>query len=1129
MGRKCSVESCLSDSNRPEDIGVTFHKVPMHPDVRPKWMSLCHIPDDKKAIKIIYVCSRHFLRADFCNFKGKKYMLRQGVLPSVFPWDKSKLEAIKAEATIKKEKNVDEVNMDVVKEELEDSALDIKSEESTEASNQTIEDVKEEPEEKKPDEKQASGDQPPAVNNSDLIDFTINNRIEALDFNQEWYPAKILEVDHQENEVLIHFEKFSSKYDEWVSMSSSRLRPLQQQTLETVTAVPPASKKVSGTTEQFEVGERCLAAWSNSQKFPATVSKVLENNAYEVLFDDGFVKTLKGHRMSKSGAKPLQASPLFEPIQSSKQDRREKKKKLNVATLFKKRQRAPTGGAGGGSGSGGEAAEGEKPAKKVRHKAETPLNVSAAADTEDIQNWRPLWHKGRPIGTDAMLETSDGIKHTVIVPDPRLPEGWAKHLLRRNIKGGGVRWDTIIVSPENRRFRSKYEIRVYLEANPIGTEGIHVDMFDFCLVKSKPKKVKRQPTEVPELAPVPPPPVLEPQEDSQMTEEQDSQDEDNSNSLKILFEDNAFKCPIEGCGKNFRRENLAQMHVKHYHPEYTKFLDSTPNVADLAYARTVGENLDKSPGPSNRPPVLKPATKASTPKTSKLAQSPHPEMPDLRPMGSQSPNTIMKCKDAEIIKLLNAKPSDKNELDTAQGYSSGVTPVGYPDMKLKDLLNKSEGVPKRDELSKPFTVSRSAGIKTLLPIVRQQVDDLPQTGQQQQPASDPHPPATTAKRKRLASENPDHSSRSKQQRGTPPPLPPQTAASDQNPSTPPVSQPPVPVSDDSQTPTAQKASPVTKVEPPASQPDLPPNNIIIEGGEVIKIVRMKQEEIINCTCGYTEEDGLMIQCELCLCWQHAYCNNIERESQVPEKYVCYICQNPFRERMSRKYYHDQDWLKQGILPTGSYHSRDEEQLQKRFEKLKKCHDLSGGLQELRDYMHSLAIKLKIAEMKNHPKLYLWAKMWEKHPLPEKIKEECEETKHKIENEDHQYIKSNEDPEKQEKPDDSMLMMILKAGKEVMPKIDLNLLMDNNMSQLPIIPQPEAAIDSTVCRDNLLQHIRHQESLVEERLDDFERQIDALEECVDMEVDMKYPKMRHSLQMLARDLEKLKEFSHTTTI
>jgi len=87
---------------------------------------------------------------------------------------------------------------------------------------------------------------------------------------------------------------------------------------------------------------------------------------------------------------------------------------------------------------------------------------------------------------------------------------------------------------------------------------------------------------------------------------------------------------------------------------------------------------------------------------------------------------------------------------------------------------------------------------------------------------------------------------------------------------------------------------------------------INEGGEIIKIVRMRQEEIINCLCGYTEEDGLMIQCELCLCWQHGACNGIEKECQVPEKYVCYICRNPQRGRLSMKYIHDQDWLYEGL-------------------------------------------------------------------------------------------------------------------------------------------------------------------------------------------------------------------------
>lgn len=44
------------------------------------------------------------------------------------------------------------------------------------------------------------------------------------------------------------------------------------------------------------------------------------------------MKVLKAHRISKS-------SPLFDPIKSSKQDRREKKRKINVAQLFKKKPR----------------------------------------------------------------------------------------------------------------------------------------------------------------------------------------------------------------------------------------------------------------------------------------------------------------------------------------------------------------------------------------------------------------------------------------------------------------------------------------------------------------------------------------------------------------------------------------------------------------------------------------------------------------------------------------------------------------------------------------------------------------------------------------------------------------------
>lgn len=298
MGKKCSVEKCTSDSTKPEHTGVTFHKVPPHTDIRPKWLSLCRIPADKTETKLLYVCSRHFLRADFCSFKGKKYMLRQGVLPSVFPWDKSRLEAIKAEVSIKKDVVVPKKRGPKKKEvkpteaptsnpevepklepEIKVKPLEIKTE-TEEPPNQdepskdtsiitpeiNIEIKTETPiinedsnNETDPfDQHQMSQNTSPV--SSAPISFTINSRIEVLDNNNVWHPAKINEVDYEEDEVLIHLEKSTNKCDEWISMSSPRLRPVQ-----------PKSSEV------FAVNERCMAVWSDSRKFPGTVTKKLGN------------------------------------------------------------------------------------------------------------------------------------------------------------------------------------------------------------------------------------------------------------------------------------------------------------------------------------------------------------------------------------------------------------------------------------------------------------------------------------------------------------------------------------------------------------------------------------------------------------------------------------------------------------------------------------------------------------------------------------------------------------------------------------------------------------------------------------------------------------------------------------
>ena len=43
------------------------------------------------------------------------------------------------------------------------------------------------------------------------------------------YVARVVQVDHEEKEVLIHFEGWNTRYDEWISCNSFRLRPLSSE------------------------------------------------------------------------------------------------------------------------------------------------------------------------------------------------------------------------------------------------------------------------------------------------------------------------------------------------------------------------------------------------------------------------------------------------------------------------------------------------------------------------------------------------------------------------------------------------------------------------------------------------------------------------------------------------------------------------------------------------------------------------------------------------------------------------------------------------------------------------------------------------------------------------------------
>ena len=66
----------------------------------------------------------------------------------------------------------------------------------------------------------------------DLAEVYTGMKIEATDKYGKMYVAKVLKMDEKDCEVLVHFENWSSRYDEFIPLKSGRLYILSKAKLE---------------------------------------------------------------------------------------------------------------------------------------------------------------------------------------------------------------------------------------------------------------------------------------------------------------------------------------------------------------------------------------------------------------------------------------------------------------------------------------------------------------------------------------------------------------------------------------------------------------------------------------------------------------------------------------------------------------------------------------------------------------------------------------------------------------------------------------------------------------------------------------------------------------------------------
>ena len=119
------------------------------------------------------------------------------------------------------------------------------------------------------------------------------------------------------------------------------------------------------------------------------------------------------------------------------------------------------------------------------------------------------------------------------------------------------------------------------------------------------------------------------------------------------------------------------------------------------------------------------------------------------------------------------------------------------------------------------------------------------------------------------------------------------------------------------------------------------------------------QEQIECVCGVKKDEGVMVQCEQCMTWQHTSCMGLS-DKDLPDQHICHVCSDPPALVKREQYKHNDPWFKSGKLlyPTDADLVETGAQLSY----------LKNQLKSVQSLIPALNLKLNIAKNGNHPYL-----------------------------------------------------------------------------------------------------------------------------------------------------------------
>ncbi|XP_036868760.2 PHD finger protein 20 isoform X1 [Manis javanica] len=778
------------------------------------------------------------------------------------------------------------------------------------------------------------------------ISFEVGAQLEARDRLKNWYPAHIEDIDYEEGKVLIHFKRWNHRYDEWFCWDSPYLRPLEKIQLR-----KEGLHEEEGSSE-FQINEQVLACWSDCRFYPAKVTAVNKDGTYTVKFYDGVVQTVK-HIHVKAFSKDQNIVGNARPKEtdhkslSSPPDKREKFKEQRKATVnvkkdkedkalkTEKRPKQPDKEGKLICSEKGKVSEKSLPKNEKEDKeniSENDREYSGDAQVDkkpenDIvkspqENLRePKRKRGRP----------PSIAPTAVDSNSQTLQPITLELRRRKISKGS---EVPLKRPRLDKNTSQEKSKTYSEnadkdlsrrrSSRLSTNGTHEILDPDLVVSDSVDTVNTDPLQNTSSSP------------------KGSEEGRLKSPLEAGHVSSALTCHSfvgDGLGAAGLELNCKSM------AENTMKTEPAPPLAELEEISTVAVTntfKKKDDFVASKAPAIDLDHKfrckvVDCLKFFRKAKLLHYHMKYFHGM-EKSPEP----EESPGKRHVQTRGSSASDKASQEGLTRKRVSASSPTAKDKEK-NKEK---KFKEFVRVKPKKKKKKKKKTKP-------DCPCSGEISDTSQEPSLPKACAVTRSGSSHKSGvhmspqlHGSESGNHKGK------------------------VKVSEEDNLSESSSESLLWSDEEYGQDIDVTTNpDEELDGDDRYDF------EVVRCICEVQEENDFMIQCEECQCWQHGVCMGLLEEN-VPEKYTCYVCQDPPGQRPGFKYWYDKEWLNRGHMHGLAF--LEENYSHHNAKKIVATHQLLGDVQRVIEVLHGLQLKMSILQSREHPDLQLWCQPWKQH-------------------------------------------------------------------------------------------------------------------------------------------------------